>query len=267
MSKLKSSLKKIIFKVGGEKGYKKAYVKGKIQDIKNNKYDEIELSFSENFIKEDSIVLDLGANYGHYCVKMAQKCLKGKVIAFEPIPFTFDVLTQVVKGFGLTNIDLHHAAVSNAEGEITMQLPLLDFGGPNTGVAYIGNEKEENSDEHTVKTIKLDDLDIQGSIDFVKMDIEGHEPIAVEGMRELLTKHQPTILIEFSHTCMLRAGHTPAYFSDVLKNELGYEFYELKETLKGPLSLSLNVQKHPSDGYYFLIHQAQSSKFESLINS
>jgi len=264
MSNLKTLLKKVIFKVGGEKGYKKAYIKGKIQDIKNNKYDEIELSFSENFINKNSTVLDLGANYGHYSIKMAQQCPKGKVIAFEPIPFTFDVLTEVVKGFKQENIELHHAAVSNSDGEITMQLPLLDFGGPNTGVAYIGTKEENNANQHTVKTVCLDELKIEGSIDFIKMDIEGHEPIAIEGMRDILTKHQPTILIEFSHTCMIRAGHTPADLSSVLKNEFGYAFYELKENEGKPL-LELNIQDHPSDGYYFLVHSSKASTLEQFI--
>lgn len=260
MTKLKSFIKKSIYTIAGEKAYSKAYVKAKINDIKANGYEEAELDFVRHFIPEDGHVLDLGANYGHYCVKMAELCPKGKVFAFEPIPFTFNVLKEVVNRFQLTNVELHHCAVSDKDGQITMQLPLLDFGGPNTGVAHIGNSTNSESKEFSVKTCQIDAIEFDHPIHFIKMDIEGHEPIAVQGMIDLLKKDKPTILIEFSHTCMIRSSHEPSLFAEMLTQELSYQFYSLVGE-----QLVLVKDKHPADGYYFLIHQAQAQQFNHLI--
>lgn len=262
MSKLKSFIKKSIFKIAGEKAYSKAYVKAKVNDIKSKGYEEAELDFVRHFIAKDDYVLDLGANYGHYCVKMAELCPQGKVIAFEPIPFTYKVLQEVVANFNLTNVESIHAAVSDEDGQITMQLPLLDFGGPNTGVAHISEVQSDKSKEVVVTTKRIDSISFSKRIAFIKMDIEGHEPVAVEGMKRLLQKDQPAILIEFSHNCMIRAAHDPAVFSDVLIHELGYQFFTLKEDKLLKVS-----ESKPRDGYYFLIHASKVSNYKELIRS
>lgn len=260
MTKLKSFIKKSIFKIAGEKAYGKAYVKAKVNDIRSKGYEEAELDFVRHFISKEDYVLDLGANYGHYCVKMAELCPEGKVIAFEPIPFTYKVLQQVVADFNLTNIELIHAAVSEEDGQLTMQLPLLDFGGPNTGVAHISEVHSEGSEEVKVATIRIDSISFEKSIAFIKMDIEGHEPVAAKGMMQLLQKDQPVILIEFSHSCMIRANHDPADFSDFLIQELGYQFFNLE----GDKLLRVN-ESRPVDGYYFLIHSSKVSNYQELI--
>lgn len=259
MAGTRNIIKKIVYTTLGEKAYRKAYVKGKIKDIKADDYEEPELDFVHHFINENSTVLDIGANYGHYTVKLAQLCSKGKLYAFEPIPFTFQVLNDVVQHFGLKNTELHHAAVSNEEGQIEMTLPLLEFGAPNTGVAYVGKDQSEKTKLYTVKTLKIDALDIP-SVDFIKIDIEGHEPSAFEGMKELLTNHQPVILIEFSFSCLLRAGVEPNGFSSKIQNVYGYKFARLINK-----QLEIVPTNEPGDGYYFLIPAAKLEQYQSLI--
>ena len=49
------------------------------------------------------------------------------------------------------------------------------------------------------QSVRLDDLlGNEPSVDFVKMDIEGHEPFALRGLDATLRKHNPTLLTEFS---------------------------------------------------------------------
>lgn len=261
MNNTRTLIKKIIYKVLGETTYRKAYVKGKVMDIKNGTLDEVEISFLKHFIKKDSMVLDIGANYGHYAIDMSKLCYEGKVLAFEPVPFTFDVLKDVVNKFSFGEIEVYHNAVSNQKSNIEMTVPLLDFGAPNTGVAYIGNSTEAKSKTVKVKSIKIDDLTINSKIDFIKIDIEGHEPFAFEGMINLLAKDRPVILIEFSYSCLKRASFNPESFANDIKNKYNYAFTFVQgDKLKIVPNLSI-----PKDGYYFLIPSEKMNDFNTII--
>ena len=44
--------------------------------------------------------------------------------------------------------------------------------------------------------IAIDDLKIEEELTFIKIDIEGHELSAFEGMRNTLLKHKPMIWVE-----------------------------------------------------------------------
>lgn len=260
MNSSRKIIKKFIYKVLGESTYQKAYVKGKTSDIKSGNGRESEADFLKYFINKDSSVLDIGANYGHYTIEMAELCPEGKVYSFEPVPFTFEVLQKVTSYFKLKNINLFHNAVSDKKGEIEMTVPLLDFGAPNTGVAFIGTNDQVNSKTVKVNTLVLDDLEIQEQIDFIKIDIEGHEPNAFKGMEALIKKNRPVILIEFSYPCLERAGSHPNDFSDYLQKELHYTFTTIVDD-----KLKVVSDKNPADGYYFLIPTDKLDSFNKVL--
>lgn len=261
MSRSRSLVKKVVFRIFGETTYQKVYVRGKISDIHAGKNLEEEAQFLHHFIAADSTVIDIGANYGHYTVELAKFVYLGKVYAFEPVPFTFGVLEKIVRHFELKNVTLFHAAVSDKAGSVLMTIPLLDFGAPNTGVAHVGETAAKNSKTVSVKTLKLDGLEINGRVDFIKIDIEGHEPMAFEGMNHLIQKHQPVILMEFSHHCLNRAGFVPADFAALLASRWNYCF-----TQKNGEMLELIPSKDLPDGYYFLIPEIKMNQFKSLIH-
>jgi hypothetical protein len=57
------------------------------------------------------------------------------------------------------------------------------------------------------QAVRLDEaLSWLPRLDLVKMDIEGHELIAFDGCRTLIERHRPTLVIEFSPTCMINHG-------------------------------------------------------------
>ena len=253
-------IKKIVYTFFGKKNYQKAYIKGKIKDIKNGVLDEKESTFLPHFINDNSTVLDIGANYGHYSVDMSKLCSKGKIYAFEPVPFTFQVLSKILNHFNLNHIKLFNAAVSNQKGSVKMTIPVLDFGAPNTGVAYVGDNTSAKDLTVDVNTIKIDDLEIEGNLDFIKIDIEGHEPSAFIGMIETLKKHKPVILIEFSFSCLKRAGQSPNEFSDKIKNKYGYVFTNIQGE-----NLQIVKNNNPSDGYYFLIPTEKIDNYKTIL--
>ena len=74
--------------------------------------------FSE-LIPEDSIVLDIGAHVGMFSLIFGSCVSKGKVLAFEPNPKTFEVLIQNSKSNPNYNIQPYNYAATIEDGEYT----------------------------------------------------------------------------------------------------------------------------------------------------
>src|SRR3981081_3931150 len=90
-SPIRKFLKPILFKLLGKKGYKWAQFYGKKKDIVNRLVEEIEMELLPQLVKKDDEVLDIGANYAYYTERLSRLVPLGKVYAFEPIPFTYEV--------------------------------------------------------------------------------------------------------------------------------------------------------------------------------
>ena len=67
-----------------------------------------------------------------------------------------------------------------------------------------------------VEAVRLDDaLADVSRIDVIKMDIEGAEPRAWQGMQQLIAAHRPILVLEFSPDLLrITSGADPAAFMD-----------------------------------------------------
>src|SRR6516225_461673 len=74
--------------------------------------------------KDDPIIIDCGSSIGVSVLFFKKLYPKSKIIAFEPDPFTFEILTENVKRNGLTNVELHQCALSDSDDPITFYRPL-----------------------------------------------------------------------------------------------------------------------------------------------
>jgi len=131
-------------------------------------------------------VLDIGANIGYYTMMAATLVGRnGKVFAFEPDPRNLNILELALRANpGIANIvEIHPLAVSNRVGEtIFYQTAASNL---NT---LIHGEQKQTINRFSVKTITVDEFlaNKGGTINFVRMDIEGSEIEAVEGMLNTL---------------------------------------------------------------------------------
>ena len=57
------------------------------------------------------------------------------------------------------------------------------------------------------QTVVLDEaLSWVPRLDLLKMDVEGHESLAFDGCRDLIERHRPTLIVEFSPTYLINHG-------------------------------------------------------------
>ncbi|MEI7675258.1 MAG: FkbM family methyltransferase [Bacteroidales bacterium] len=162
-----------------------------------NQYEEPEILFVEKLLQSGDSIVDVGANIGLYSL-VASKLVgkEGKVYAFEPFKINNDHLMKHVQMNKLTNIVIEKTAVSDKIGEIELFLDETDF---NNGAATAYSESFTSTEK--APSTSLDNYFQDKKTDkirFIKIDIEGGEFLALQGMKNLLTKQKPTLLVEIN---------------------------------------------------------------------
>ena len=140
-------------------------------------------------LHEDDVFYDIGANTGLYTCFAARRC--ETVIAFEPYPPNLSELeenSQLNDG----NITVLDVALSNKSDTIGFVVDDENWGGAGTGGAGFGKGSiDEDEGDLEVSTVIGDDLIEQGEIPkptVVKIDVEGAEPLVIEGLRNGLSQ-------------------------------------------------------------------------------
>ena len=274
-SPIRKFVKPLFYKLLGRSGYKYIQARAKIRDIKQRLVEEKEMVLLPFFIKEGDQVLDLGANYAYYIERMSALVgNKGRVYGFEPIPFTYDVCDLIVKKLGFKNVNLYPFASGNVNEELEFRVPKLDFGGISAGQSHLAirdNEMEgkENyysfKDEEIVKckSVTVDDflLPKLTHLTFAKIDIEGAEYFALQGMVKTIEKFKPVILVEIQPFFLKGMGVLESDLVRLIKNQLGYMIYSFDKTT-GKLK---KVESDLWDDNYLLIHSTRIGNFKELM--
>lgn len=165
------------------------------------------------WIAEGDWVIDVGANVGHYTVRLSQLVgQSGRVLAFEPVLDTFELLVSNISAAGAQNVSLFNAAVSERSSVMAMSMPRFVTGLANYYMASLTTE----SGDIEVLTISLDSIPLPKPVTLVKIDVEGHELPALLGMRHLLMRDRPRLIVE----------GVSVEVAELLKG-LGYRFEEL----------------------------------------
>ena len=176
-------------------------------------FEPIEVEVVKKIVKPGDTVVDIGANIGYYTLLLSHLVgPTGRVIAFEPDPLNYELLSYNVAQNGCANVELHNLAVSNTAGT----LPLYQCD-KNFGMHRIYDSMCCSEEYVSINAIVLDDfLDDELTIDFIKMDIEGAEYLALQGMKRILAESKTKLLVEFSPFALLEAGSSPTEFITLL---------------------------------------------------
>jgi FkbM family methyltransferase len=169
------------------------------------------------------VSLDVGANIGNHAMVIAQ--YSKQLIAFEPIKFIYDVLKKNINN----NLQKQIAAVNLGLSDVTanrqISIPLNN----NLGSSSIENAFGDG-DLLAIETV-LGDVYLQNLklsyIDFIKIDIEGHEANALQGLKETIQTQQPLILMEYNSQHTIDSFKKFDLFNRLL---IGYSFYSLSYT-------------------------------------
>jgi FkbM family methyltransferase len=157
--------------------------------------------------------VDVGANVG--CITLMAAMIagpRGLVIAVEPFPDNLQRLYAGITVNGFKNVRVIPLAASDRRATFSLA------GG--TSNAFLVETQAYRDSAIYAQSIVLDDtLAGEPAIHFIKMDIEGHEPIALRGLARMIAAHDPILLTEFNPRCLARTGHEPI---DYLRQLFGH---------------------------------------------
>jgi FkbM family methyltransferase len=190
----------------------------------NKIYEPYETELVSSIIKPGNVVLDIGANIGYYTLIFAKLVgQNGKVFAFEPEPANFQLLEKNVSVNGYSNVIPEQKAVSNRNEKKKLYL-----NNENSGMHTIyKSEQRANLDSVEIETVSLDNYfsNYTGKIDFIKMDIEGSEYTALEGMQTILQRQNNIqLLVAFYPSGIVQYGYKPEQQIDLLMSN-GFRVY------------------------------------------
>jgi FkbM family methyltransferase len=168
--------------------------------------------------KKGAIVLDVGANQGLWTKALlasAEDQIE-RIYAFEPSRANHEALSQI----DWPGLEVVHAAVGRAPGTVTIY---SDYAGSGLASVHPRHDVTQTMQEQ-VPMVSLDDF-VYGRglerIDFLKMDIEGHELFALEGAARLLSERRVRALsFEFGDSNL----NSRTFFRDFWEKLTGYGF-------------------------------------------
>jgi FkbM family methyltransferase len=196
----------------------------------DRQYDGNNFTAISHFVRPGSVCFDVGANIGVYSSVLAG--ISGdpaNIHSFEPVEHVRRKLIANARLNGFGNIHVNPFALGSSPGTLVMhQIREGHFrGGTSTFVnkeivTRLGQSQFE-SREVEIRTLDqyvgASDL---SRVDFIKIDVEGFELEVLKGAIETLSKHKPTMILEYDED-----RHSPeaGTMREVLSS-IGYQVFE-----------------------------------------
>lgn len=208
-------------------------------------------------LPEDAFIIDAGANVGMFTLYMKKKYPSSTILAFEPAPETFEMLSDNAKLHKLEGVELHECALGSED--TTQKFTFYPTVPGNS--TLVPEEKElvreafhqvspdwGNSAEKMYSTLQEVPVQVHRlshflhgrqelrNIDMLKVDVEGVELETLRGLEEVHWALVSNVVVEI---CDLREGRLEA-----LENLLRSKGFSIK-TESPPWS--------PSEGKMYMV--------------
>jgi FkbM family methyltransferase len=197
-----------------------------------------DLNFLAQYIPDDAVILDVGANIGNHSLFWASGIAGApakRIHAFEPVPATYQMLLRniTINDFGDVIIPHNIGLGDESRNGVIERSPSENIGGASIQ-EYAGGC---GINRFVFRIERLDDIDLgEDRIDFVKIDVEGFELKTLSGMKNTLIKHHPVVWVE---SFPRHAPQVIAFFNEIggykepVKSKYDYLFLPAFRNLHG----------------------------------
>lgn len=174
----------------------------------------------ERYVKENMVVVDIGANIGVHALKLASLVGRnGIVYAVEPTQWALNKLERnCALNPNINNIKPFRIALSDK----THLAKTYEF------KSQWSLDKQEHIESGVIDYMTFDDfisVNNISDIDFIKLDVDGYETKILKGGRDYLKMNRPVILVEMSDYWQKKVGDSLAELTSTL-DACGYEYID-----------------------------------------
>lgn len=137
--------------------------------------------------------IDVGVNIGQTLIEVKNLYPKSNYIGFEPNLSCCYYIKELIKANKFKNCQVYNIALSNRKDQL-----YLEFDSDTDPRASVNAELRPDyfSNKEMVFALDYDSLEINNTISFVKIDVEGAELKVLEGMQKTIQKDHPLIICE-----------------------------------------------------------------------
>ncbi|MFC2060355.1 FkbM family methyltransferase [Chloroflexota bacterium] len=208
--------------------------------ITTRHWDELTTAAFKSSVKEGDVVLDLGANLGYYSLLAARLVGgKGRVYSFEPEPRNFRLLLKNIELNGYDNITPLQKAVSDKTEMLKLFISSEDSGAHTIRESVDSRDYKESID---MEVVKLDEFFAGNTkpINVIKMDVEGSEPKAFQGMEKIIEENSDLkIFVEFYPDLIEQGGCPPEEFTRRIIEDYGFKITIIDDDWKNRAQLEV----------------------------
>lgn len=209
---------------------------------------EDEADFIARVTEPAGRMLDIGSSFGFYALSYAQAAGPGsRVWAFEPTPETCALLRESIRLNQFAQVTLLETAVGAESGRCRL-------------MSEASSELNRVDAERGTLDVAMAPLDVLAAehgfdaVDFIKLDVEGHEAQVVRGGRAFFAQQSPLVMLE------IKAASSVDYSAASMLEELGYALYRLVPGL-GVLT---PFDKDQVDSYQLNLFACKADRAERL---
>jgi FkbM family methyltransferase len=211
------------------------------------------------------VFLDVGANFGYFSCLVGSRIGvsgRGRVIAVEPNPRMFDLLSRNIKiNWSMAPIEAHECAITLGGKSTDMVIPVN--GAANASIFNVQACQVNGPYARMhVRGSTVDEIVAGRRVDLIKIDVEGYELHVFEGSTEtFINSPNVHVVMEWSLAQMGAAKIDPNAVLDKIE-KFGLNVYRLPESIHVPSGTldSLRIKRHdlvsiPYANVYMRKHQ------------
>ena len=167
--------------------------------IDNKIFDKKVFEIATKYIKKNSIVLDVGANFGQLSVLFSKHKENVEVYSFEASNYIFRILVKNIKENNANAKPFNNLVGNKTEQDsLIKKLNISKFNtyGSNK-IEKVDFKNEKNLEVEKINSIKIDDISFDKQISLMKIDVQGYDLEVLKGAKNTIIKYQMPIIFEY----------------------------------------------------------------------
>ncbi len=183
------------------------------------------------FVCPGDFVIDVGANIGWFTLLMSRMVGEnGLVLAFEPDPRNFEVLSENVALNAIQNVQAVEVALSDKD--CNTKLWMMEHGGYSSFIQYGNSLWSKDLLARSLDSLLVPSRHLTPRV--IKIDCEGAEELILRGAEEVLSRGVDCVIVEFNFQIL----NSERSIRDFMYG-LGYDFFFIREKgIEAPIFMS-----------------------------